>query len=116
MGIEEHVARRCPCCDSIDVEAGHACTHLPQRRGAQEKQHQSFLHPISGRLKRLETSRHVEGGGALHDGQEPARGHRRAERRSSGRSELRVRGEVILNATLANPNSKRRYTTARRQC
>ena len=60
LGIEEHVAARCPCCDAVDVDTRHA--RICPRSGAQVNQHQSLLHAISRTLKRLGISHQVESG------------------------------------------------------
>ena len=51
MGIEKHVAVRCPCCDATDVDPRHA--RICPRAGTQVSQHQPILHAISRTLKRL---------------------------------------------------------------
>ena len=58
MGIEEHVAVKCPCCDAVDVDTRHARICL--RAGAQVNQHQPLLHAISRTPKRLGFPRQVE--------------------------------------------------------
>ena len=58
MGIEEHVAVRCPCCDATDVDTRHA--RICPRAGAQVKQHQPLLHAMSRTLKRLGIPHQVE--------------------------------------------------------
>ena len=60
MGIEEHVALRCPCCDATDVDTRHAriCTTA----GAQVNQHQPLFHATSRILKRLGVPHQVESG------------------------------------------------------
>ena len=60
IGIEEHVAMRCPCCDTVDVDARHA--RICPRAGAQVNQHQPLLHAISRTLKRLGIPHQVESG------------------------------------------------------
>ena len=60
MGIEEHVARRCPCCDATDADTRHA--RICPRAGAQVNQHQPLLHAISRTVKRLGVPRQVESG------------------------------------------------------
>ena len=60
MGIEEHVAVRCPCCKC--GRRGHpTCTHLPQSRGAGDSHH-PLLHEISRTLKRVGVPHQVERG------------------------------------------------------
>ena len=47
MGIEEHVAVRCPCCNAADVGTGHARTHARtclRAEARQVNQHQPLLH------------------------------------------------------------------------
>ena len=34
MGVDEHVAVRCPCCDAVDVDTHHVRIYLSQSRGA----------------------------------------------------------------------------------
>ena len=63
MGIEEHVARRCPCCDAVDVDTRHA--HIFPVAGAQVNQHQPRVHAISRTLKRLGVLHQVESGEAF---------------------------------------------------
>ena len=58
IGIEEHVAVRCPCCDATDVDTRHA--RICPGAGAQVNQHQSLLHAISRTLKRLGVPHQVE--------------------------------------------------------
>ena len=60
MGIEEHVAVRCRCCDEPDVDTRHA--HICPRDGAQVNQHQPLLHAISSTVKRLGVPHQVESG------------------------------------------------------
>ena len=60
MGIEEHVAVRCPCCDATDVDTRHA--RICPRAGAQVNQHQPLLHAISHTLKRLGVPHQVKSG------------------------------------------------------
>ena len=45
LGIEEHVAVRCPCCDAVDVDTRHV--RICPRSGAQMNQHRPLLHAIS---------------------------------------------------------------------
>ena len=71
LGIEEHVAVRCPCCDAVDVDTRHA--RICPRSGAQVNQHQPLLHAISRTLKRLGISHEVESG-------ELVDGHRHQQR------------------------------------
>ncbi|CAN0496495.1 unnamed protein product, partial [Laminaria digitata] len=63
MGIEEHVAVRCPCCDAVDVDTRHA--RICPRAGAQVNQHQPLVHAISRTLKRLGIRHQVESGEAF---------------------------------------------------
>ena len=42
LGIEEHVAIRCPCCDAVDVDTRDA--RICPRSGAQVNQHLSLIH------------------------------------------------------------------------
>ena len=58
IGIEEHVAVRCPSCDAVDVDTRYP--RLCPRAGAQVNQHQSLLHAISSMLKWLEFLDQVE--------------------------------------------------------
>ena len=60
LGIEEHVAARCPCCNAINVDIRHA--RICSRAGAQVNQHQPLLHAISRTLKLLGISHQVESG------------------------------------------------------
>ena len=60
LGIEEHVAVRCPCCEAINVDTRHA--RICPGAGAQVNQHQPLLHAISGTLKRLGIPHQVESG------------------------------------------------------
>ena len=60
IGIEEHVAMRCPCCDAVDVNTRHA--RICPRAGVQMNQHQPILHAISRTLKRLGIPHQVESG------------------------------------------------------
>lgn len=48
VGIGEHLAMRCPCCDVEDVDTRHkrTCPHA----GAHPNQHQLLLHTISSTL------------------------------------------------------------------
>ena len=61
MGVEEHVAVRCPCCDATDVDTRHA--RICPRADAQVNQHQPLLHAISRTLKRLGVPHKLERGG-----------------------------------------------------
>ena len=60
MGIEEHVAVRCPCWGAVDVDARP--TRICSRAGAQMNQRQPLLHAISRISKRLGIPHQVEGG------------------------------------------------------
>ena len=60
LGIEEHVAVRCPCCDAVDVDTRHA--RICPRAGAQVNQHQPLLHAISRAFRRLGIPLQVESG------------------------------------------------------
>ena len=60
MGIEEHVAVRCPCCDATDVDTRHA--RICPRAGTQVNQHQPLLYAISRIFKRLGVPHQVESG------------------------------------------------------
>ena len=60
MGIEEHVAVRCPCCDATDVDTRHA--RICPRAGAQVNQHQPLLDAISRSLKRHGAPHQAESG------------------------------------------------------
>ena len=60
MGIEEHVAVECHCCDETDVDTRHAL--ICPRAGAQVNQHQPLLHAISRTLKRLGVPHQLESG------------------------------------------------------
>ena len=60
MGIEEHVAVRCPCCDATDVDTRHAC--ICPRAGAQANQYHPLLHAISRTLKRFGVPHQVDSG------------------------------------------------------
>ena len=92
IGVEEHGAMRCPCCDAVDVDARYA--RICPRAGAQVNQHQSLLNEICHTLKRLGT--HTPSGErrTIHCIQEPSDGHFHQQRRYSGRSEQRVQREV----------------------
>ena len=58
IGIEEHVAVTCPCCDAVDVDTRHA--RICPRAGAQVNQHQPLVNAISRTLKRLGIRHQVE--------------------------------------------------------
>ena len=60
VGIEGHVALRCPCCDATDVDTRHA--RICARADAQVNQHQLLLHAISRALKRLGVPDQVQSG------------------------------------------------------
>ena len=60
MGIEEHAAARCPCCDAVDVDTRHA--RICPGAVAHVNQHHPLLHAISRTLKRLGVSHQVESG------------------------------------------------------
>ena len=60
LGIEEHVAVRCPCCNAINVDTRHA--RICPRAGAQVDQHQPLLHAISRTSKRLGIPHQEESG------------------------------------------------------
>ena len=59
-GIEGHVAVKCHCCDTADVDNRHA--RICPRAGAQVNQHQPLLHTISRTLKRLGVPHQIESG------------------------------------------------------
>ena len=85
LGIEEHVAVRCPCCNAVKVDTRHA--RICPRAGAQVNQHQPLLYAIS---RTFETARNSTPSGerrTVHCGKEPADGHRHPERKSSRRSQ-----------------------------
>ena len=88
LGIEEHVAIRCSCCDEVDVDTWHA--RICPRSGAQVNQHQPLLYAISRTLKRLGISHQVESGEPFTAERKPADGRRHQERKSSRRSEQGV--------------------------
>ena len=60
MGIEEHVAARCPCYNAGDVDTRHA--RAPSRAGVQGNQHQPLVDAISNPLKRLRIQHKVGSG------------------------------------------------------
>ena len=60
LGIEEHVAVRCPCCNAVNVDTRHA--RICPRAGAQVIQHERLVHAISRTLKRLGIPHQVESG------------------------------------------------------
>ena len=60
LGIEEHVAVRCPCCDAVDMDIRYA--RICPRSAAQVNQHQPLLHAVSRTLKRLGNPHQVESG------------------------------------------------------
>ena len=57
MGIKDHVAMGCTCCDAIDVD-----TRSCPRAGAQVNQPQSLVHVISRTLKQFGVPHPVESG------------------------------------------------------
>ena len=64
MGIEEHVAVRCPCCDAVDVDIRHVHICLC-RPGAQLNQPHNRLStrcPVPGTSKQLGIGHQVENG------------------------------------------------------
>lgn len=63
IGIEEHIAMKCLCCDAVNVDMRHART-CPQAE-AQVNQHRPLLHTVPRALKRLGISHHVESGESL---------------------------------------------------
>ena len=63
MGIEEHVAVRCRCCDAVDRDTRHA--RICPRAGAQVNQHQPLVHAMPRTLKRLGIRHRVESGEAF---------------------------------------------------
>ena len=58
LGIEEHVAVRCPVCDAVDVDTRHG--RICPRAGAQVNQHQPLVHARSRLLKWLGIPHQVE--------------------------------------------------------
>ena len=60
LGIEEHVAARCPCCNAINVDIRHA--RICSRAGAQVNQHQPLLYEIARTLKRLRVPNQAQSG------------------------------------------------------
>ena len=84
LGIEEHVAVRCPCCNAINVDSRHA--RICPRAGAQVNLHQ----PSPRDLPHFEAARNSTPSGerrTVHCGKEPADGYRHQTRKSSRRSE-----------------------------
>ena len=89
IGIGEHVAMRCPCCDAVDVDTRHACI-CPS--AADEPAPTTSPRD----LPHVEAARNSTPSGerrTVHCRHEPADGHRH-QKRSSGRSEQRVQREV----------------------
>ena len=86
LGIEEHVAVRCPCCDAVEMATRHpARTHMSQIRGA------PTISPCN--LSYVPAARNFTPSGerrTVHCGREPADGHRHQERKSSRGSEQGV--------------------------
>ena len=60
VGVEEHVAVICPCCEAVDLDNRHA--RIRPRAGAQGNPHQLPLHAITRTLKRLGIPHQVESG------------------------------------------------------
>ena len=60
IGIEKHLATKCPCCDATDV--GTRLARICPRAGEQVKQHQPLLHSISRTLKWLGVPHQAESG------------------------------------------------------
>ena len=60
IGIKEHVALRCPCCNAVGVDTRHA--RICPRAGAQVDQHQPLVHAMSHTLKRLGIRHQEESG------------------------------------------------------
>ena len=60
IGIEEHLAMKCPCYDAVDVDTRHA--RICPIAGVQVNQRQPLLHVISRSLKRLGIPHQVESG------------------------------------------------------
>ena len=58
IGIEQHLAVRCPCCDVVDVNTRYA--RICPKTEVQASQHQLRLHAISRTLKRLGILHQVE--------------------------------------------------------
>ena len=84
LGIEEHVAVRCPCCNAINVDTRHA--RICPRAGAQVNQHQPLLRD----LPKFEAAWNSTPSGerrTVQCGKEPADGYRHQARKSSRRSE-----------------------------
>ena len=60
LGIEEHLAVRCLCCNARNVDTRHA--RICPRAGAQVNRHQPLRHAISRILNRLGVQHQVESG------------------------------------------------------
>ena len=88
LGIEEHVAVRCPWCDAVGVDTRHV--RICSRSGAQVNQHQLLLHAMSRTLKRFGISHQAESRRTVRCGKEPVDGHHHQERKSSRRFEQGV--------------------------